>query len=116
LYSKAAILESLLEVSRGSEGNVESGAEGSLTSRVKSLRDVVEVRFQEEEKDETDKLQSPTSSKWVCPITKKPLGPGVKAVYLVPCGHAFSETAIKEMAGENCLQVSAQQMASEEKF
>jgi hypothetical protein len=116
LYSKAAILESLLEVSRGSDGNVESGPEGSLTSRVKSLRDVVEVRFQEEEKDETDKLQSPTSSKWVCPITKKPLGPGVKAVYLVPCGHAFSETAIKEMAGENCLQVNAQQMASEENF
>lgn len=70
-----------------------------------SLRDVVEVKFQREEVDEDEKLNV---SKWVCPITNKQLGPGVKAVYLVPCGHAFTETAIKEILGENCLQVSRQ--------
>lgn len=72
---------------------------------VKSLRDVIEVKLQEEEKDEQEKSKSSAPSKWVCPVTNKPLGPGVKAVYLVPCGHAFSESAIKEMSGENCLQV-----------
>ena len=44
---------------------------------------------------------------WVCPITNKALGPGVKAVYLVPCGHAFQESAVREVTGENCLQVSS---------
>lgn len=67
---------------------------------------MVEVRFQSEEVDDDDeKFKSSTLSKWVCPITNKRLGPGVKVVYLVPCGHAFTETAIKEMPGENCLQV-----------
>jgi hypothetical protein len=32
---------------------------------------------------------------------------GVRAVYLVPCGHAFLESAIKEVKGSEgvCLQV-----------
>ena len=42
--------------------------------------------------------------RWICPITSKELGPAVKAVYLVPCGHAFSHEAIKEMKTEHCLQ------------
>ena len=108
LYSKAAILESLLEAGKAPEGKVEPAGESSAASYVKSLRDVVEVKFQREEKDEDEKFKSPTVSKWVCPITNKQLGPGVKAVYLVPCGHAFTETAIKEMPGENCLQVGSQ--------
>lgn len=110
LYSKAAILESLLEAGKGSDGKIELGGGWSFPSGVKSLRDVVEVKFQKEEKDDDEKHKSPTPLKWVCPVTNKALGPGVKAVYLVPCGHAFSETAIKEMAGENCLQVCRQQV------
>lgn len=43
---------------------------------------------------------------WICPITAKQLGPSVKSVYLVPCGHVFSEEAIREMKGDRCLQVS----------
>lgn len=105
LYSKAAILESLLEAGKTQEGKVELAGDLTSASCVKSLRDVVEVKFQIEEGDEDEKLKSPTPSKWVCPITNKRLGPGVKAVYLVPCGHAIAETAIKEMPGENCLQV-----------
>lgn len=110
MYGKAAILESLLEAGKGPEGK-KLGGEWSSTSCVKSLRDVVEVNFQKEEKDEDEKFKSPTPSQWVCPITNKQLGPGVKAVYLVPCGHAFTETAIKEMPGENCLQVGRQLVA-----
>jgi hypothetical protein len=41
----------------------------------------------------------------VCPITSKQLGPSVKAVYIVPCGHAFSQEAIKEMKSDGkCVQ------------
>ncbi|EEP76777.1 predicted protein [Uncinocarpus reesii 1704] len=38
------------------------------------------------------------------PVTNKELGPSVKSVYLVPCGHAFSEEAIREMKSDKCLQ------------
>ena len=105
LYNKAAVLESLLEAGKAPEGKGESPGELSSAPCVNSLRDVVEVKFQREEVDGDEKFKV---SKWVCPITNKQLGPGVKAVYLVPCGHAFTETAIKEILGENCLQVSRQ--------
>jgi hypothetical protein len=44
--------------------------------------------------------------KRICPITSKELGAHTKAVYIVPCGHAFSEAAIKEVADDTCLQCS----------
>ena len=84
-----------------------SDNEEVLRGRVRSLRDVVEVKFCVEDGEDsrgTEKT-SPKTSRWVCPITNKTLGPGVKAVYLIPCGHAFSEVAVKEMAGEKCTQV-----------
>ena len=63
---------------------------------------MVEVKFEKEEVDEATNEEAP---QWICPITNKYLGPAVKAVYLVPCGHAFSEIAIKEASRENsCLQ------------
>lgn len=69
-----------------------------LAGRIKSLRDVVEVKFQVEKSD------SGKGERRVCPITSKELGPHTKAIYLIPCGHAFSESAIKEVAGDTCLQ------------
>lgn len=108
MYSKAAVLESLLEAGKAPEGKAESPGELNSAASVKSLRDVVEVRFQSEEVDDDEKFKSSTTPRWVCPITNKRLGPGVKAIYFVPCGHAFTETAIKEMPGENCLQVGMQ--------
>ena len=108
LYNKDAILEFLLPAGDGTPGLSKSDNEEVLEGRVRSLRDVVEVKFQLEEEDGVDKSgkASPEGPKWVCPITNKTLGPGVKAVYLVPCGHAFLESAIREVSGENCLQVS----------
>lgn len=78
-----------------------------LKGTVKSLKDVVEIKF------EIEHLKGQVSARngnvrderWVCPITTKELGSASKAVYLVPCGHAFSEIAIKEVSGGNCLQV-----------
>ncbi len=87
----------------GNDGRGEGGVAGAM---IKSLRDVVEVRFGVEEAEEAGGSEA-SSTKLVCPVSGKTLGPGVKAVYLVPCGHAFAESAVREMPpGERCLQVS----------
>lgn len=67
-----------------------------------SLKDVLEVKF-EIVKEESEKMEE----KWTCPVSRKELGPGIRSVYLVPCGHAFSESAVKEVGGSDgvCLQV-----------
>ncbi len=77
-----------------------SDNEEVLEGRVRGLRDVVEVKFEAEEGRGGKK-----GERWICPVTNKALGPGVKAVYLVPCGHAFSDSAVKEISGDKCLQV-----------
>jgi hypothetical protein len=93
LYNKDAILEFLLP----SEGNEARKAEWekALNGTVKGLKDVVDVKF---ESDPEKK------NAWVCPITNKSLGPNVKAVYLVPCGHAFAAVVAKELKEDQCLQ------------
>jgi len=96
LYNKDTIIEHLLP-SDDDRGKAE--AEKILQGAVKSLRDVVEVQF---ELDTSD--MSGNKETWVCPITNKTVGPGAKAVYLVPCGHAFAGAAVKEVSGERCLQ------------
>jgi hypothetical protein len=96
LYNKDAILEQLLPKDDNVPASVIKEKEDVLQGRVKGLRDVVEVKFTvvKEGKDE----------KKTCPITSKELGPTTKAVYLVPCGHAFSEVAIREVAGDTCVE------------
>lgn len=87
LYNKDAILEYLLpnDDNAGREEKDEV-----LKGRVKSLKDVVEVKFQTEGKN------------WVCPVTGKELGAKTRSVYLVPCGHALSEVAVKEVGESSC--------------
>jgi hypothetical protein len=98
LYNKDAVLEYLLPADDSAEDPTKTDHEEILAGRIKSLRDVVEVKFQ------TEKNDAGKGEKWICPITSKELGPHTKAVYLVPCGHTFSENAIKEVAGDTCLQ------------
>ncbi|KAF2863797.1 DUF602-domain-containing protein [Piedraia hortae CBS 480.64] len=82
LYNKDSILEYLVE----GKGDPTKGA-------VKGIKDVVEVNFFVD------------GDAWKCPLTGDRLGPnGVKAVYLVPCGHAFSAASIKEVADDKCPQ------------
>jgi len=97
LYNKDAILEYLLPSDDPGAPLKKAEAEKLLDGAVKSLKDVVEVKF------ETDPATK-DSGKWVCPITQKVLGSGTKAAYLVPCGHAFSEVALKVVADGKCLQ------------
>ncbi|KAI9850766.1 MAG: hypothetical protein M1838_005099 [Thelocarpon superellum] len=119
LYNKDAVLELLLPGDEGDDhraGMSKVDAEEVLAGRVKSLKDVVEVRFEcemEEEEVVADRREEKgvlsngirKVERWVCPVTRKRLGPAVKAVYLVPCGHVFSESAIREISGDTCLQV-----------
>lgn len=78
LYNKISILEYLVEG-------------GAKIEKVKSQKDVVQVKFDGGETNDT----------WKCPITGDKLGPGSKAVYIIPCGHAFSG-AIGELSEKKC--------------
>jgi hypothetical protein len=97
LYNKDAIIQFLLPAEASSVDKEEYNK--FIQGRIKSLKDVVEVLF------ETEQVEKDKSMRWICPVTSKELGPTVKAVYLVPCGHAFSQEAIKEMRSEGkCVQ------------
>lgn len=95
LYNKDAIIEVLLP---SEDGSAKSEHEAVLGGRVKSLRDVVEVKFSIEKDPKNN------NEKRVCPITSKELGATTRAVYVIPCGHAFAESAVKEVPGDTCLQ------------
>lgn len=115
LYNKDSIIEYLLKDDEDAEkvemrkvGGVKGTVEGGFTElgtfgdRVKGLKDVVEVKFEIAEGEGVEKGKG---EKWVCPITGTPLGPNAKAVYIVPCGHAFAGSVVKEVAGSACLTV-----------
>ena len=97
LYNKDTILEYLVEGSRKDD------AEAVTRGTIKSLKDVVEVKFEVNGDASANANGSGQHETWICPITGDRLGPGSKAVYLVPCGHAFSGNAIKKVSGEKCL-------------
>ena len=100
LYNKDALINHLLTVGKeGGEvekGELEKRGE-AFKDRLRGLRDVVEVRFHTEGEG--------GSQRWICPVTGKVLGPGTRAAYLVPCGHAFADSVFREMPGNVCLQV-----------
>jgi hypothetical protein len=95
LFKKESVLEYLLQ-DDGHPRKIES--DKILQGSVKSLKDVVEVKFEVD--NEEKKNGSAKAQRYLCPMTRKPLGPKNKAVYLVPCGHAFSAAALKEVSGE----------------
>lgn len=113
LYNKESIISFLLqdvdEADENAAGARRKEQEAVLGGRIKALRDVVEVHFEEEDEAEGLKDQASTESgngsskrQKICPITRKALGVHTRAVYLVPCGHAFSEVAVREMRSAEC--------------
>ncbi|KAF4546740.1 Replication termination factor 2 [Lasiodiplodia hormozganensis] len=117
LYNKDSVIEHLLPLADPDDVAAlqrrEEQEKNVLKGAVKSLKDVVEVKFcveGEEEKgtpEAAEKKEGRRGGKevWVCPVTREELGPGSKAVYLVPCGHAFAGEVIKEAGDEKlCLQ------------
>lgn len=115
LYNKDAILKFLIPSEEVEGISSKADCEEILQGRVKGLRDVVELKLEVDTehidtgaaKNNNNNGNGRVSERWVCPITTKQLGPSVKSVYLVPCGHVFSEEAIREMKGDKCLQVRA---------
>lgn len=108
MFNKDSVIEFLLP---SEDGNTTKRSEQDafLQGAVRTLKDVVEVVFEVEDASPGDAKPRRDgilrTERWVCPITRQDLGPGTKAVYLVPCGHAFSGTAVKEVSGEHCPQV-----------
>lgn len=109
LYNKDAVLRFLLPGDDVEGISSKADCESILCGRVKGLRDVVELKVEvDSERDSqtqgggggVDKRES-----WVCPVTARVLGPGVKSVYLVPCGHVFAEEAVRQLKEDKCLQV-----------
>lgn len=105
LYNKDALLEHLLPAADPDDAAAaqrKADAEAHvLRGAVRSLKDVVEVRFEVD----ADAKGEAGAEVWVCPVARERLGPGARAVYLVPCGHAFAGSVIKEAGAERtCLQ------------
>jgi SUMO ligase MMS21 Smc5/6 complex component len=106
LYNKDAILEFLLPGDDAQGISSKADCEEILCGRVKGLRDVVELKFEvDTERGEHPSSKHDRREAWICPVTAKQLGPSVKSVYLVPCGHVFSEEAIRQLKDDKCLQV-----------
>ncbi|OCK73663.1 hypothetical protein K432DRAFT_447723, partial [Lepidopterella palustris CBS 459.81] len=101
LYNKDTILEYLLP---SDDEAAKLEAEKVLEGRVKSMKDVVEVKFEIESGVDSVAERSAEREVWVCPVSGRELGPGAKAVYLVPCGHAFAGSVVREVSAEGCLQ------------
>jgi len=103
LYNKQSILEYLLP-SEEEDKSKKAEQEKVLYGAVKSLKDVVEVHFHSEGDDTKERNSNgAVKTRWICPITNKTLGPGSKAVYLVPCGHAFTSEGVKEVKDRQCV-------------
>ncbi|PNS18536.1 Protein RTF2 [Sphaceloma murrayae] len=97
LYNKDSIIEHLLAAADPDASTAD--AELIIHGAVKSLKDVVELKVTVSGQDE--KVAGKES--WICPVTNDRLGPGTKAVYVVPCGHVFSGVAVKEVVGDKCV-------------
>lgn len=92
LYNKDTVLEYLLDASRKDD------FERVTLGNVHSLKDIVELKFHSGTQGDKSK-----QTQWTCPITEDKLGPGSKAVYIVPCGHVFSAAALRAVSGDICL-------------
>lgn len=106
LFNKDSVIEYLLP-SEDADNGKRTEQEALVAGAFKSLKDLVEVKFEVEDAEDGSRSKNEIgrTEDWICPVTRQELGPGSKAVYLVPCGHAFSGSAAKEISGELCLQV-----------
>lgn len=112
LYNYETILKNLIPSADDNDENqtpptlvnTASGEWQELTfasTGIKSLRDVVKLKFKRYKPAGEN-----TSPIWACPMTLKELGPATKAVYVVPCGHVFSEVALKTIDEDICPECS----------
>lgn len=106
LYNYESILKGLMpgdsdDTKTTESANGESPEATFASTGIKSLRDIVKLKVK--------RYTSPGTKEkgiWACPVTLKELGASTRSVYLVPCGHVFAETAIKQIHEEVCPECS----------
>ncbi|KAK0616838.1 Rtf2 RING-finger-domain-containing protein [Immersiella caudata] len=107
LYNYESILKALLPSDDKHDDaalappNGESPEERFSSTGIKSLRDVVKLKFKR-----YTQPGAKGSDIWACPVSLKELGPSTKSVYIVPCGHVFAEAAIKQIDEKVCPECS----------
>ena len=89
LYNFSEIVELLLN-------KKDFGKAADVVKHIKAVGDVIKLQVK---KNENEKIGG-----WVCPITGREIDDGAKFVYLVPCGHVFSESALKNLQETQCLE------------
>ncbi len=87
LYNYEAVLKHLLP-------SEEPANPDNVSIIIRSLRDIVKLKFMNR------------GGKWICPVSLKELGPAIRSVYIVPCGHAFAEVAVTEIIEDSCPECS----------
>jgi len=90
LYNFSEIVEFLLN-------QKDFGNAADIVRHIKAMGDVVKLKVK---KNPDDRVGG-----WVCPVTGREMDEGGKFVYLVPCGHVFSESALKNVKETVCLEV-----------
>ncbi|KAK3682073.1 Rtf2 RING-finger-domain-containing protein [Podospora appendiculata] len=123
LYNYESILKALIPSDNGGDDkdnndatpppalvNGESPELGFASTGIKSLRDIVKLKF---------KRHAPPGAKekevWACPVSLRELGPSTKSVYLVPCGHVFAEIAMKQLQeGDTACPECSEQFKTED--
>lgn len=104
LFNKDSVLEFLLAGSSTDENEMRKRKEGEEKTGgvLSSLKDIVELKFSSES----------NTKDLICPITQKRLDEHTRAVYIVPCGHVFSEAAVTQtMAGAAAAAEKGEELA-----
>lgn len=109
LYNYESVLKGLIPSGDDDLSPEEENANGHdmtfSSTGIRSLRDIVRLRFKRYQPAGTSKDEEAI---WACPVSLKELGPATRAVYVVPCGHVFAEVAIREITDQehNCPECS----------
>ncbi|KAI8628397.1 Rtf2 RING-finger-domain-containing protein [Xylariaceae sp. FL1651] len=94
LYNYETVLRCLMPTSDYPEESTDERqsqeAAEFARSAIHSLKDVLKLRFNIRKDEIRGEIR-------ICPLSMKELGAATRAVYIVPCGHAFAEVAIKEL-------------------
>ncbi|KAI1809608.1 Rtf2 RING-finger-domain-containing protein [Poronia punctata] len=91
LYNYETVLRCLMPTGDDDDNEKESlEATEFARSGIRSLKDVVKLRFNIRKDDKRGEIRT-------CPLSMKELGATTRAVYIVPCGHVFAEVGMKEL-------------------
>ncbi|TGJ79470.1 hypothetical protein E0Z10_g9295 [Xylaria hypoxylon] len=93
LYNYETVLRRLMpgaDTNESSEERQSQEAVAFARSGIRSLKDIVKLRFSIRKDERRGEIRT-------CPLSMKELGASARAVYIVPCGHVFTEIIMKEL-------------------